>query len=171
MLSKSTCFIKTSRSREPLQLSAPHSQKILPTDQPKTNIFTTNATVEKYSKYPNLWATDINTLIPKSRDSSVGIVTGYGLDDRGFRVPFPARDGNFSLHHRLQNGSEAHPASYLIGISSSFPGGKAAGSWSWPLTSTSCRGQIIRGAIRPLLQYAFIAWCLVKAQRQLYLYL
>jgi len=22
----------------------------------------------------------------------------------------------------------------------SFPGGKAAGAWSWPLTSTNCRG-------------------------------
>jgi hypothetical protein len=27
----------------------------------------------------------------------------------------------------------------------------------------------MRGAIPPLPQYAFMAWCLVKAQRQLYL--
>jgi hypothetical protein len=45
----------------------------------------------------------------KSRDSSVGIALGYGLDDRGSRVRFPAGPGNFSLHHRLRNGSKAHP--------------------------------------------------------------
>jgi hypothetical protein len=33
----------------------------------------------------------------KSRDSSVGIVLGYGLDDRGSRVRFPAGPGNFSF--------------------------------------------------------------------------
>jgi hypothetical protein len=31
----------------------------------------------------------------KSRDSSVGIALGYGLDDRGFRVRFPAGLGIF----------------------------------------------------------------------------
>jgi hypothetical protein len=48
---------------------------------------------------------------PKSRDGSVGIALGYGLDDRGSRVRFPTGAGNFSLHHRVQNGSGAHPAS------------------------------------------------------------
>jgi hypothetical protein len=38
----------------------------------------------------------------QSRDSSVGIALGYGLDDRGSRVLFPARIGNFSLHRRVQ---------------------------------------------------------------------
>jgi hypothetical protein len=61
-----------------------------------------------------------------SRDSSVGIALGYGLDDRGSRVRFPAGAGNFSLYHRVQNGSRAHPASYAIGTLESFPGGKAA---------------------------------------------
>jgi hypothetical protein len=41
---------------------------------------------------------------------------GYGLDDRGSRVRFQAEAGNFSLHHRVQNGSAAHPASYPVGI-------------------------------------------------------
>jgi hypothetical protein len=31
----------------------------------------------------------------KSRNSSVGIALGYGLDDRGSRVRFPAKAGNF----------------------------------------------------------------------------
>jgi hypothetical protein len=48
----------------------------------------------------------------KSHDSSVGIALGYGLDDWGSRVRFPAETGNFPLHHRVQNGSGAHPASY-----------------------------------------------------------
>jgi hypothetical protein len=71
----------------------------------------------------------------ESRDSSVGIALGYGLDDRGSRVRFPAGAGNFSLHHRIQNGSGAHPASYTVGTRDSFAGGKAAGVWSWPLAS------------------------------------
>jgi hypothetical protein len=72
----------------------------------------------------------------KSRDSSVGIALGYGLDDRGSRVRFPGGGGgNFSLHHRVQNGSAAHPASYPMGTRGSSPWGKAAGTWSWPLTS------------------------------------
>jgi hypothetical protein len=36
--------------------------------------------------------------------------------------------GNFSLHHRVQNGSGAHPASYPMRTRVSFPGGKAAGA-------------------------------------------
>jgi hypothetical protein len=67
-------------------------------------------------------------LLRKSRDSSVGIALGYELDDWGSRFRFPAGAGNFSLHHRVQNGSGAHPASYSTGIKGSFPGGKAAGA-------------------------------------------
>jgi hypothetical protein len=37
----------------------------------------------------------------RSRDSSVGIALGYGLDDRDSRVRFPTGAGNFSLHHRV----------------------------------------------------------------------
>jgi hypothetical protein len=58
----------------------------------------------------------------KSRDSSVGIALGYGLDDLGSRVRFPARAGNFSLHHRVQNGSGTH----TMGTRGPFLGGKAA---------------------------------------------
>jgi hypothetical protein len=64
----------------------------------------------------------------ESRDSSVGIALGYGLDDRGSRVRFEAGAGNFSLHHRIQNGSGSHPASYPMGTRVSFPRGKAAGA-------------------------------------------
>jgi hypothetical protein len=63
-----------------------------------------------------------------SRDSSVGIALGYGLDVCSSRVGLPEGAGNFSLHHRVQNGSGAHPASYPMGIRGSFSGGKAAGA-------------------------------------------
>jgi hypothetical protein len=59
----------------------------------------------------------------KSRDSSVGIATGYGLDDRGSRFRFPAGAGNFSLHWRVQTGSGAHPTSYPMGTGGCLPGG------------------------------------------------
>jgi len=69
------------------------------------------------------------------RDSLVGISTGYGLGDLGSMVSFPAGAGNFSLHHRVQNGSGDHPASYPMGSRGPFLGRKAAGEWSWLLTS------------------------------------
>jgi hypothetical protein len=62
----------------------------------------------------------------KSRDSLVGIALGYRLDDRGSRFRFPAGAGNFSLHHRVQNGSGAQPASYPMVTGGSFPRDKAA---------------------------------------------
>jgi hypothetical protein len=66
----------------------------------------------------------------KSRDSSVGIALGYGLDDLGSRFRFPAGAGNSSLRHHVQNGSGAHPASYVMGARGSFSGGKADGARS-----------------------------------------
>jgi hypothetical protein len=58
----------------------------------------------------------ITTALEESRDSSVGIALGYGLDIRGSRVRFPAGAGNSSLQYRVQNGSGAHLASYPMGI-------------------------------------------------------
>jgi hypothetical protein len=67
------------------------------------------------------------TLESKSRDSSVGIAADYGLDDRMIGVRIPVGAGNFSLHHRVQNGSGAHPASYTTlgykGYNGLFPWG------------------------------------------------
>jgi hypothetical protein len=50
----------------------------------------------------------------RSRDSSVGIVTG--------RVRFPAVQ-DFSFLHSVQTDSEANPASYAMGNGGSFTGG------------------------------------------------
>jgi hypothetical protein len=52
------------------------------------------------------------------------------MDDRDSRVRFPVGAGNFSLHHRVQNGPGAEPDSYTMCIRGSFPGGKAAGACS-----------------------------------------
>jgi hypothetical protein len=71
----------------------------------------------------------------KEEDGSVGIALGYGLDDRGSTVRFPEEAGNFSLNHRVQNSSGAHPTSCPMGTTGSFRGSKAAGAWSWTLTS------------------------------------
>jgi hypothetical protein len=62
----------------------------------------------------------------KSRDSSVGIATGYGLDARGIGVRFPSGARDFSLLDIVHTGCGAHPASYLMGSGSFLPGGKAA---------------------------------------------
>jgi hypothetical protein len=110
-----------------------------------------------------MWIFNNATVLIMNRDSSVGIALGYGLEDRGSKVRFPVGAGNFSLHNSVQKGSGAHPASYPMGTRGSFPEGKTAGAWSWPLTSIKCRGQRMRGAIPQLpQQYAFMAWCVVK---------
>jgi hypothetical protein len=46
------------------------------------------------------------------------------LNDRIIGVRFRAGAGSFSLRHRMQNGSGAHPASYAMGTRDSFPGVK-----------------------------------------------
>jgi hypothetical protein len=66
------------------------------------------------------------------RSADFHMKVGYGLDDRGFE----SRQGlEVSLHHRVQAGSGAHPASYPAGTRGSSSGGKAAEAWSWPFTS------------------------------------
>jgi hypothetical protein len=52
---------------------------------------------------------------------AVGIATGWRA---GVRFPVRARD--FSLHHIVQTGSGAHPASYPMVTAGSFPRGKVA---------------------------------------------
>jgi hypothetical protein len=55
---------------------------------------------------------------------------GFGLDGPG---SIPGRGKIFLLLHIVQAGSGVHPASYLMGIGSSFPGSKAAeASSSYP---------------------------------------
>jgi hypothetical protein len=73
---------------------------------------------------------------------SIGLRAGWS------GVQFPVVAGNFSLHHRVQIGSGAHPASYPS---------SAEVKNVWSHTSTP--------------PYVFMAWCSVKTQGQLYVYL
>jgi hypothetical protein len=69
-----------------------------------------------------------------SRDSAVGIATGYGMDDWEVGVWVPVGSRIFTspcCPDRLWG-----PPNLLYnGYQELFPGGKAAGAWSWPLTS------------------------------------
>jgi hypothetical protein len=62
-----------------------------------------------------------------SRDSSVSIVSGYGLDDRVMEVQSPVQAKDFSCSLCVQSSSGAHPASCPMDTGGPFPGGKA-----WP---------------------------------------
>jgi hypothetical protein len=63
--------------------------------------------------------------IIRSRDSSGGIVSDYGLDDRAIEVRSPAGAKDFSSNLCVQTGFGAHPASYPMGTGGPFPGGIA----------------------------------------------
>jgi hypothetical protein len=66
---------------------------------------------------------DAQSRIIRSRDSLVGIATGYGLDERGGGSSSPGRVKKSSLLHIVQTGSGVHPTSYKMGT-----GGEAAGA-------------------------------------------
>jgi hypothetical protein len=70
-----------------------------------------------------------------SRDSVVGIATDYGLGDRGVGVRVPA----VSMSSTPALGPTQPHIQWVPG--GLFPRGKAAGAWSWPLTSNECRGK------------------------------
>jgi hypothetical protein len=57
----------------------------------------------------------------------LGIATDYGLDDPMMEVQIPVGAANFSLRHRVQIGSGAHPASYPVGIGAFSLGVKEPG--------------------------------------------
>jgi hypothetical protein len=95
-----------------------------------------------------------------------GTALGEELDDRGFE----SRQGlHFSLHHRIQTGSEAHPASYPMGTRGSFSGEKRPGREAdhSPPSSAEAKNAWSYTSTPP---YAFMAWCSDKSQGQLYIY-
>jgi hypothetical protein len=103
------------------------------------------------------------TVLVRSWCSSVD-TAGLRAGWLGIQAPLGA--GNFSPHHRVQTGSGAHPASNPIGTRGSFPGGKAADAWSWPLTPSSAE---VKNAwlYTSTPQHDFMAWCSVtKAEGQ-----
>jgi hypothetical protein len=63
----------------------------------------------------------------ENRDSSVGIATGYGLEDGGIGVRVTVKQ-KYSPLRVVQTGSVVHPTSYTMGTRGSFLGGKATGA-------------------------------------------
>jgi hypothetical protein len=72
----------------------------------------------------------------RSRDISVGIAHWLRAGRPRGRSSSPGRVKNFIFLHVVQTGSGAHRASYRMCTGGPFPGGKAVGAWSWPLTSS-----------------------------------
>jgi hypothetical protein len=82
--------------------------------------------ISNISKY--VLSSHTHTKLSSVMDSSVGVATGYGLDDRIIGVHFPAGDWNFSLRHRVQTGSGAHPVSYPMDTGALYLGVKRPGT-------------------------------------------
>jgi hypothetical protein len=53
---------------------------------------------------------------------------GYCLESQGIGIRFPAEATDFSLPHRYQTGSGAHPASFAMSTGSFYREGKVAGA-------------------------------------------
>jgi hypothetical protein len=143
-----------------------------------------NMSKESYvPRVTQVWVTEYNAVIVMSKYRVLNVLTWKRMDSKhlgtvisqwysaglwtgwsGVRVP--AEVGNFSLHYHAQAGSGAHPASYPMGARGSFPGGKADGAWSWPVASISVEVNAWSYTSTP--QYAFVAWCWVKVQGQLW---
>jgi hypothetical protein len=75
-------------------------------------------------KFGHLLKLGIFHLPIRTWDSTVGIATGYGLDNKRGQSSSPGRVKNFL--HVAQTGSGAHPASFPMDIGGSFSRGKAA---------------------------------------------
>jgi hypothetical protein len=60
-----------------------------------------------------------------NQDTSVSIVSDYGLDDRAIEVRSLTEAADFSSSLCVQTASGAHPAFCTIGTGGPFPGGKA----------------------------------------------
>jgi hypothetical protein len=95
--------------------------------------------------------------------TSVGIATGYGLNGCGSNA---GRGKRFFCTPHSPNqlwGPPSFLSNYTAGF---FLAGKAAVTWSWPLSTTKYRDQKW-WSYTSTLQYVFIAWCLIKARTTL----
>jgi hypothetical protein len=72
-----------------------------------------------------------------SNDSSAGTVTRQWA---GWSWVWFLVQESLSLLQNVQNDAAAHQASHSMGSGGSFTGGKAAKTWSWPLSPILCSG-------------------------------
>jgi hypothetical protein len=75
---------------------------------------------------------DISWVCSESRDSSVGTATDYKFS---CQASIPGSAKRFASTLQCLTGSTSHPASYPVGTEGFFRGVKAAGTWSWTVTS------------------------------------
>ena len=80
--------------------------------------------------------------ILRSQDRVVGAVTGLWTRRSKYRS-IPDKAKWFSLLRIVQTDYRAHAASCWLRGGCSFPGGKMAGAWIWPLTYNRCQGHEI----------------------------
>jgi hypothetical protein len=85
-------------------------------------------------------------------DTAIGIVTSYGLDDRGIEVCSSARKRHFSLLQRVMDGSWVHPVSWSVDIGSLLPWRQATGTSPTNALNNST----------PTVPYAVISQCLTQ---------
>jgi hypothetical protein len=83
-----------------------------------------------HAALPNLNSSKLNPLLWRFPNCL------YKFCNLQIRVRFPSVK-DVSLLHSVQTDCGVHPACYPMGIVGCFPRDKAAGGWSWPLTSTS----------------------------------
>jgi hypothetical protein len=82
-----------------------------------------------------------------SRDSPVGIVTGYGLDNQEVGVRVPVGSRIFTLHV-VQTSSGVHPTSYTMSTGGCCPGVKRPGRDASHSPPTSAEVKKIHSPIR-----------------------
>jgi hypothetical protein len=87
-------------------------------------IFTPTNTTSSYSIY---------SIIESCEMVSIYELRNH-IGSTGGRNSSAGRVKNFL--HVVQTGSGVHPTTYPVGTEGYFPGGKAAGTWSWPFTSS-----------------------------------
>jgi hypothetical protein len=95
------------------------------------------------------------SLVGMSRDSALGIGTGYRLEDQEVGVQVPVGSRIFSSPN-IQTGSGVHPTSYPMGTGGSIPGVKRPGSEAdhHPPTSDEIRKTWVYTSTPP---YVFMA--------------
>jgi hypothetical protein len=77
-------------------------------------------------------------------------------------VRFPVGAGDFPLRHRDQTHLGAHPASYPVGTGGVHSPGQSGRGVKLTTHLHLVPSLRMSGAITPLPQYDFVAWCLVK---------